>query len=590
MKPEILWRPRRPDSAPLDFLLKEGNLLGQWFWARGLEDTDKRNLVLKGSLTELTSPFALKNMRESAQAVVEAVCDPGQTIAIYSDYDMDGMSGLAILKTFLETVMGKPVVGYHPNRLEEGYGVHPAALEDLKNQGVSLVITVDTGIGALHAAKKAKELGLTLVITDHHKQILDELPDTPFIVNPNQKSDTSGLSYVSGAGIAFYLCLALRALLREQGYFLRRSISEPRMLEWLDLFVLGTIADVVDLVKDNRILVRAGLEQLAKSQRPGLRALMELAIRDFPNLEITAKDVAFSLTPKLNAASRMGQAALSAEILTTADDLRARELAEKIMELNSVRAKVQGEIFDVARQDAARQIAEFNPPVVITYGDWHEGVLGVVAAKLVEEFRRTAIVLTQKDGMLRGSMRGCLPLSCVKLLDSVSDVLLSYGGHKQAAGLKLSKENLPGFMQRLWENAGLFYKENPMVDEILFDGFIEGYDKLNVDDVDLLHKVGNPWGQGNPEALFLLKMIPIEGIQPLKDLHVRCQFSGGISMIGFFKLKEFQDLKTHQPNISHFDALLTPEINRFRGKKSVQLNLKHVRPSQTFDFDSGPRF
>ncbi len=582
------WILRRPEAASSVFCETEGEIIGQWLWSRGLEDTRQRKSKLEGSFSDIRSPFNFLNMRASAERLADALENPEEKIAIYSDYDMDGMSGLAILKTFLESLSPNPIRGYYPNRLEEGYGVHPSALEELGKEGIRVVVTVDTGITALAAAEKARELGIVLIITDHHKQVSDKLPDTPFIVNPNQKMDTSGMPYISGAGMAFFVCMALRTVLRERRFFENKKLTEPRLVDWLDLFVLGTIADVVDLVGENRILVKAGLETLARTQRPGLRALLNRCLRDPHTTEISARDVAFSVTPKLNAASRMGHAHLSASLLVENSVPESEVLADQIMALNAERSRVQEEVLQLALSDARRQIAEFDPPVLVTFGPWHEGILGVVAARLVEEFNRAAIVLNQKanEETLRGSMRGKLPLSCVRLLDQVSDILLSYGGHTQAAGLKLHKNHLGDFCRRIWQNSKEFFLKNPQNDEVLFDGFLDLNKNLKIEEIEQLHQIGSPWGQGNPDALFLLKDIPLSSVQRLKENHVRCQLSDTLGIIGFSKFKEIEALQNSASKNPNFDALLTLEINRFRNKKSVQLNLRHVRPSENFNSGS----
>lgn len=561
-----------PVPAPLES--RYGRLVAQLLWNRGHSDASSAEALFDARLDSLSSPFLLKNMELAATRVAQAVRD-GERIAIYADYDIDGMSGLAILVSFLEACGAEGVIPYQPDRLNEGYGVHPAAMRSLAEQGVKVIVTVDTGIAALDAAVEAERLGITLIVTDHHQQI-GELPRGAIVVNPNQKEDSSGLGYLSGAGMAFYLAIALRSKLREMNHF-TPTRPQPDLREWLDLLVLGTIADHVELTGDNRALVRAGLKQLAKSKRTGLARLRDEVLA---RPEISARDVAFSLTPKLNAASRMGHAELSTELLLTRDPARAEELVGRILELNQTRSEVQAKIFE----EAVAQLEDARGHVLLACGEWHEGVLGIVAAKLVEHFGKPSVVLTRLshgENLLRGSMRTTPDVSCVATLAASRDLLDRFGGHEMAAGMQMKAEHLEEFRRRLSEGLGT---ERPAGDEepareILFDGKLPLAD-LHPMRVETLENLG-PWGQGNPEPLFLAEGIPLENLRILKQSHAKLTLPEGQEIIGFFKAKEIESIRGegHQK----IDALLRPEINRFRGVETVQLKLEHVRPHQSID-------
>jgi single-stranded-DNA-specific exonuclease len=528
-------------------------------------------------------------MKESATRVADAL-ENQENIVVYSDYDMDGMSGLAVLKGFLSAVSRNSVGHYQPHRFEEGYGVHSPAIENIKKTGAHVVITVDTGITAFEAAQTAKMLGLVLIITDHHKQVDNRLPETPFIVNPNQNLDTSGLRHISGAGMAFYFCMALRSILRERNYFTRYSIAEPSLTRWLDFFVLGTIADVVELKGDNRILVKSGLEKLNSCEHAGLRALIDhlkATQKYFADPKITSRDVAFTIAPKLNAASRMGRADLATELLLCNDSQVAPRLVLEIMSLNQQRTEVQELIFKEALVQAEAQIRANNPGILITKGNWHEGVLGIVAAKLSEKFNRASIVLAEspEHDFLRGSMRSPLPLSCVKILEQTSSVLDKFGGHQAAAGLTLKQTRFDSFCELAWDLSGEFLKNNPFKKTLHFDGFINPYnDFVTIEEIGKFEKWGGPFGQGNSEPLFLVKDVPTQVVTILKEKHIKCQFSDKVSAIGFGFAETIDALKSQK--ITSFDALVTPELNRFRDRITVQLKIKHVGSTQTIDIVS----
>jgi len=565
------WVRRRQESVSPTFISRYGPLLGSILWSRGLQDNESADYFLNPKLDQLHSPFVLLNMEQSAKHLASAILK-NEKIAIYADYDMDGMSGLALLVSFFREIQFANFVHFQPDRLSEGYGVHASAIEVLGEKGVKHIITVDTGISAFDADKKCSELGIHFIITDHHKQIHD-LPTTPFVVNPNQNADKSKLNYLSGAGVAFYLAIALRSVLRDLGFF--KNKVEPDLRNLLDLFVLGTIADHVDLIDDNRILVRAGLKMLMTTHRPGVRALR---LKTLPNATlISARDVAFSMTPKLNAASRLGQAHLSTEVLITESEERAEELVKKLLGLNEKRSQIQAEVFEDAFKQAQDQISLQNPPVLVVHGEWHEGVLGVVAAKLTEKLGRPSIVLTrlEESEILRGSMRTLAPVSCVKALDACRDLLKRYGGHKMAAGLQLDFSFFENFRDQLWSKTRLFLESWSEFEALNFDDELP--ENFSTEDVEALDG-GAPWGNGNPEPLFRIFDVPLAKMQTLSGQHLKCQWNGGNTLIGFFKSDEFDQLK--KAGVTHFDALVTPEINRFRNQKNVQLRLNYVRPSQ----------
>lgn len=577
------WKPRRPAATPSAFdsnadLLTQhfGRLVSQTLRSRGIEDLADAETFLKPRLDQLGSPFRLKNLKEAAERVAFAI-ERKEAIAVYADYDMDGMSALALLVSFFEACGAEKVRAFQPDRLTDGYGVHADAIIALATEGVKVIVTVDTGISAFDAAVAAKTHGVDLIITDHHLQVGDALPDTPHIVNPNQRADSSGLTYLSGVGVAFYLALAVRHHLRAHGHFTGRT--EPDLRQWLDFYALGTIADIVDLKEDNRILLRAALHHLHRSPRAGLRALLDRCLP--PNtMQLTVRDVEFSLTPKLNAASRMGKAELSTELLLCTDPLRAEALVDEILALNAKRSALQAQIVGEAAAQAEAQIAEHKAPVLVVNGAWHEGVLGVVAAKLVEQFGRPSIVLAKTNNkehtaLLRGSMRTQAHFSCVRALEGCAEALIKYGGHRMAAGLQLHADKLEAFREMLWAKARTFLESQVVAENVLFDGDLPN--SPTIAEIESLEQL-SPCGQGNPEPLFLLQEVELRGAQTLKSQHIKCRLPNGSEAIGFFMAERIATLVSE--GCTHADLLVTPEINRFQNRKTIQFRFKHVRPSQ----------
>jgi len=565
------WVLRRPEEPAPSLISEFGPLLGGILWARGFDAPPAAQAFLNPSFEGLTSPFKMQDMQAAAERLAQAVTS-GECICVYADYDMDGISGLALLESFLKACGTTQVSHYQPHRFDDGYGLHPEALAELHGQGVKVVVTVDTGTTALAAAAKARELDLHLIITDHH-QTIPELPDTPWLVNPNRPDDESGLGYLSGVGVAFYLCIALRSVLRERGWFKEKGLSEPDLRKWLDLFTLGTVGDVVDLKNDNRVLVRTGLEQLLRTRRAGLRCLVDRVFAG--TRRISARDVGFSLVPKLNAASRMGQAELSTRLLLCDDPVVAGQIVDKIIELNTQRSDIQAQVFAEALEQAVLQM-EQDPKVLTVRGPWHEGVLGIVAAKIGERFGRPAIVLAEMEAgeekLLRGSMRAKAPCHCVKLLDGASAHLIRYGGHQAAAGMQMKASSWDGFVSDLARTAEQL--DYDQTQELAFDGEIDRPPSL--EDIVRLERLA-PWGAGNPEPLLLMRRVPVSLLGLLKEVHVKGKV-GGADVIGFSRGAEFEALRAQK--VEHIDVLAVPEINIFRNQPKVQLRIEGLRASE----------
>lgn len=572
-----VWKERKAlDENLKPFLLQFGPLLGRLLWSRGFESpgNDRTQAFLNPSLSTIKDPNTLLSMPESIERLWSAIKNQ-ERVCLYSDYDMDGIGGLTLLHSFLKHCGVENLCFYQPHRFDEGYGFHAAAVEKLAKDGVQLILTIDTGTTALDAVAKANELGIDVIITDHH-QPGPESPKTPYLINPNLDSDNSGLGYLSGTGVAFYLAVALRQKMRESSYF-NDNRREPDLRRWLDIFCLGTVGDVVDLVEDNRPLILTGLEFIKNTHRPGLRCLLENCLSTEALSQITTRDLAFSVIPKLNAASRMGQAELSTQLLLTEDYNLAGELVEKIMELNEQRSSLQNSIFE----EASLQSGSQEGPVLVTHGEWHEGVLGIVASKLVEQSGKPSIVLSKnEEGLLRGSMRCPQPYNCLEILRTADEILIQYGGHQAAAGMQLKSENVERFKVSLNQGFEQLYlsdgESGPQATE-LFDGEVQLND-VNLPDISQL-KSAEPFGAGNPEASFLIKNIPISKFEILKERHIKAKTSKGRpAMIGFFLADSFLQLK-HE-GIAHVDLLATPEINTFRGRQSPQLRINSLRASE----------
>lgn len=365
-----VWKERSSLSPKL--LGPFPDLISRVLASRGLEQ-NQLDTLLNPKLSELKDPFLLKGMDIACERLVQAYLK-NEKICIYADFDLDGTSGLAILKTGLERIGFKDVAYYQPRRLSEGYGFHAEAVEELKNLGISLIITVDVGITSFKAFEKARQLGVDVILTDHHLPA-DTLPDALVVVNPNQKACTSGLGYLCGAGVAFYLLRALKRSFFENPQLPK---NEWDLKEVLEFFCIGTLTDMVPLVEDNRVLVKHGLVALAQTKKAGLRALLEALNLD--GRELTSQDVAIRFSPKLNALSRMESEILPAQIYLETNDRKAQEMVEKVLTNNQTRQSLQSD----AEAKALKALENWSEPdfVFVSSEFFHRGVIGLIAIKL----------------------------------------------------------------------------------------------------------------------------------------------------------------------------------------------------------------
>lgn len=570
------WRLREQANLAKSSDLEEkyGKLLGRCLAARGFSEVSQLEKFLDPRLEDLNSPFLIPRLKNSVERLAQAII-ANEKIGIYADYDMDGTAGLAIVVHFLRDIGFSNFIYYQPHRFEEGYGVHPHVIEKWASEGVKVVVTVDTGSSAVEACEVAQKHGIDFVVTDHHL-VTGKPASTPFLVNPNvdfgdsQKSLEAHRS-LSGTGMAFVVCLGIRAELRQKKYFEKLGIPQPDIREYLDLFVLGTVADVVNLNGDNRSLVKAGMSRMLRQPRLGIKSLFEQMGVEEP-LHWSVRDIAFSLTPKFNAASRLGQVDLSTKLLLSQDGLEAKQLAEDVLRLNEERTRIQVEVLNQAKNILNEKPESFLKPVLFVFGDWHEGVLGIVAAKLVDEFLRPTIVCTRlKNGNLRGSMRAPKGFECLEVLEPLRECMKKFGGHAQAAGLEILKDKIQDF-ENLLNDSPL--NENLMARESIleFDGDLP--DSITMEDIQKLDSL-EPCGPGNPEALFRVK-IPLNDLSVLKERHVKGVVQG-MEVIGFFKWQEIVRLREESQCQNFVEALVVPSLNRYRGRQRIQLRMEHVR-------------
>ena len=478
---------------------KENALLAGILAARGITDPTEALTLLAGE-EELSDPALLTDMDAACQRIWQAI-DNGETIAVFGDYDVDGVTATALLYQHLKG-MGATVKCMLPSREGDGYGLSKNAIQSMHNKGCSLIVTVDNGISAVEEAEFAASLGIDLIITDHHLPP-DTLPKAVAVVDPRREDDHSPFKGLCGAGVAFKLCAALDGCPPEE------------MLDYCgDLAAVGTVADVMPLVGENRTLVKAGLQQLQQTDRPGFGALLEeVGLAGKP---ITAENISYAIAPRINAAGRMDNAVTALQLVLCEDPDRAGELAHKLNEINAHRQETEQQIFKAAEELLEQQPERLDDRIILLWGrDWHPGVIGIVASRLVERTGRPVIVVTiDEHGEGKGSGRSVQGFNLHACIGSCADLLVRYGGHAMAAGLSVREENLPALRRRLNEWAA---RECPVLHTppLTCDVTIH-LDRITVESVRHLDQLA-PYGAENPTPVFLLQSAVVDGVYPVSE-------------------------------------------------------------------------
>jgi len=533
---------------------------------RGIASAEAGNAFMQNSLASLPDPFLLPGMSRAVQRLAVAI-ERSERIAVHGDYDVDGITGTALLVETLR-LLGAEVECHIPLRLKDGYGLSGDALRQAAAGGAKVALSVDCGVSAVAEARLATELGLDLIVTDHH-QPPDPLPAAYAIVNPHLPENRFPFRELAGVGVAFLLLVALRKTLRERGFFSARS--EPDLRRGLDLVALGTIADVVPLQGVNRTLVRAGLKSMNNSDRPGLRALKEVAAVS----EVSCGNVAFRLAPRLNAAGRLEDALLGVELLLEPSPERSLPMARLLDDFNRERQEIEQETLRqaVARLEAEERAGKCS--IVLADARWHPGVIGIVASRLVERYHRPAVLIALVNGQGKGSARSIAGFHLYQSLERCRRHLAGFGGHAFAAGLSIAEKDVEVFAAAFEAVARECLSEEDLQPRALHDGKIL-LEELSESVVRQLAELA-PFGAGNPEPSFVACRAWAQQVQTVGGKHLRFTLrQGGYSLpcIAFGMAERQQDLA------GELDLLFTPILNEWRGKVSVQLRLRDFRPAE----------
>jgi len=557
------WVIQSPITPQADeALTKFPSVLKQVLFNRGMGTDAEARAFLKAEPNLNTDPFQLIGMRTSVERIQYAL-NHNEPIAVYGDYDVDGVTATALLVEALQG-FGAEVRGYIPNRFDEGYGLNPEALDHLKADGVKLVITVDCGIRSPDEALHARTIGLDLIVSDHHHPDGLNLPPAFAVINPKQHGDPYPDKDLAGVGIAYKIAEALMSVQQSAGNF--------QLNDLLDLVALGTVADLAPLVGENRVIVRKGLKQIRETKRQGLFSLAGVAGMKID--KVTAGNIGFMLGPRLNASGRLESALASFELLTTKDFMRAGQLAQQLDVQNKQRQSITKSM-----QRQAEEIAMSDDPeaflLFAAHEDFNSGVVGLAASRLTETYYRPAVVAAKGPEETRGSCRSIPEFHITDALDLCKDLLVRHGGHAAAAGFTVKNENLAEFVTRLKEIAREQLEGKDLRQTLSADMEVS-LEELNFEVLKHLEYL-EPTGYGNPDAIFVSRDIKVKSSRTVgtdaKHLKLTLDNEHGSTFdsIGF----RLGHLKDSLP--SHVDVMYHFEANEWNGKRSLQLNLKDVK-------------
>ena len=554
-----IWNVSKPTPQGVGRLRDAGypELAARILSARGIEDAAAAHECLDCNC-ELPSPYLLTEMDVAAGRVGMAM-SAHEKIAVFGDYDVDGITATCLLTDFLRSC-GADCISYIPGRLEEGYGLNPIAVNYLHEQGVKLIVTVDCGITAIAEAQLCHQLGIDLVITDHH-ECKDKLPLAIAIVDPHKPGDTYPHKNLSGVALAFKLVCALS------------GNPEEMLREYADMVCLGTVADVIPLVGENRVFVSRGLQALKRTTRPGLAALIKECGCDPDSLN--ASSIGFMLAPRINAAGRMGQIDIAIDLFLTHDEAQAAKDAKGLCELNRQRQAVESEIY----KQAIDMLPQGGLPDAIVLADesWHQGVVGIVASRIAEEFACPTFLICLDGEHGKASSRSHGGFNLFASLTALSPLLESYGGHELAAGFTISRENIPEFRRQMCILASHYFEGETLRTSLSIDCVVSP-ELMTLSEFDALD-ILEPTGAGCPKPVLMLPGLTVDRVTMVGGgKHMRLRLRSGRQ---FFNAIYFSvtpgSVKLQQGEV--VDVAFQPQINCYQGERLLQMNVVDIRPS-----------
>ena len=561
------WHIAPAEEADIRRLGEAGypQLVSQVLAARGISTAEEAAAFLERGRDLTCSPFLMKDMDRAVECISRAISQ-GRRMAVFGDYDVDGITATVILVDYLKS-RGVDVLHYIPRRIEDGYGLGQDAIRSLHEQGVELLITVDCGITGVEEVDFAASLGMDVVITDHH-ECKDTLPRAVAVVDPHRPDCTYPFPYLAGCGVALKLVLALGGKSREEALFSR----------YCTLAAIGTIADVMPMSGENRIIVSRGLECITQSDFIGLHALLQEA--GLMDKAITSVQVGFVLAPRINAAGRMGAADKAADLLLCQDPAEAARLARELCALNRERQAVEQTIYAQAVEQIDHLPLQERSALVLASDTWHQGVVGIVASRLSEKYACPSFMIHLSGGTGKGSCRSWGGFNLFAALESCSDLLLGFGGHELAAGFTIEEKNIPAFRQRMNQYASRFRGGKAPVSCLQVDVPIGQAGRVTLAEVEALDAL-EPYGAGNARPVFCLRGATLDRLQNVgQNRHLKLRLTKGSAQFDGIFFSAVAQTCGVAPG-DRVDAAFYLQINEFRSSRTVQMQMVDIRPSLT---------
>jgi single-stranded-DNA-specific exonuclease len=567
--PTTRWHLREGNNNTQNLFIKELGLspiVSRILMSREIANIDAARRFLSPSLRDLHNPFLMQDMKKAVDRLIRAIYQQ-EKIVIYGDYDADGITSVVVLLHFISQIY-KNVTHYIPDRLAEGYGLHKEAVERLRSEGIGLIVTVDCGISDHEPIAYAHTFGIDTIILDHHEPS-DTLPEAIAVVNPNRADCHFPFKNLAAVGIVFNFLIALRSTLRHEGFW--KNDHYPNLKEYLDLVALGTIGDIAPLVDENRIFVKIGLDLMTDDKRIGICALK--AVSGLEHQVIDSGKASFCLIPRINAAGRIASPQVAVELLLTENQGQADALARKLDGFNRKRQTMEKAIFNDLLEQVGDQFESGKiGPLVFSSPNWHPGVIGIVASRMVDRFGRPAILISLKDGIGKGSGRSVADFNIYQGLKRCESLLLSYGGHRYAAGISIREEDIEKFSVLIKE---VVYENSPDTDFTACT-FIDA--QCNMTDInhELLSQFDQlaPFGSRNPEPVLCVRNVIVASPSIVGNNHLKMRVSSdGVSRnsIWFSNGQFLNELST-----AILDIVFTPQINIWNGSSDIQLKMKDV--------------
>jgi single-stranded-DNA-specific exonuclease len=531
--------------------------------SRGVDSLDKAKHFFRATVADLNDPFLLPDMQKAVDRIIKAR-DKQEKVLIYGDYDVDGITSVSMLYLFFGS-LGCNISFYIPNRLNEGYGISQAGIEEAAKKNITLIVSVDCGITAMKEVELANSLGIDVIVSDHHEPAAT-LPNAYAILNPKCEHSNYPFQELAGVGVAFKLLQAIATTLK---------LDSTTIPQYMDLVAIGSAADIVPLVDENRILMREGLLSLNNGNREGLKALIDTA--GIHNSELNTGQIVFILAPRLNAVGRMGNAERAVNLLTTTNQQTAKNIAHILESENRIRKNIDDSMFLEAQELVTTYYdLEKNSALVLDMEGWHQGVIGIVASRIVEKYYRPTIMISCEDGMGKGSARSINGFDIYEALKQCEDLLVSFGGHKYAAGLSIQQKDIMAFRERFNNIAHQHLDEDLLARKIKIDGEIQLND-INERFIRLL-KMLAPFGPQNMRPVFLTRGLQVIGKPTIVgNNHLKFKVRQNNVIIDVIGFNLGDKIYRISPGEQNLDLVYIIEENEYLGKINLQLKIKDLR-------------